>query len=139
MGRTSTDTPGITADQFAQLMAAVRENSDKVAAVGLQVAEVKGEVTAYATGLQNERAAREALADEVRRHDVLLRGDGTKNNPGLADQIGDVQQLAETALKTVNRIGAWFWRIGGALLLAVLVDLTLRLLPHLYAASNPTP
>lgn len=139
MARTSSSGIEISAGQFSDLVKAVRDTSERVTSVGMQVAEVKGEMNAYAAGLQREQAAREALGKEVEKHDVLLRGDGTKNNPGLAAQIGDVFTVAETALAAVKQIRAWGWRISGALLVAVLVDITLRLLPHLYAVPNSAP
>lgn len=97
-----------------------------------QVAELKGTVSAYNSGLEEERKAREALGRKLDEHDKMLRGDGTKNNPGLVEQIGDVRDLAQTNRDTLKNIRNAILGVGLAIAVPLVVDVVLRLLPLLY-------
>lgn len=126
----------ISEEHFQQIMSAIQDNSKNVQAVNMQIAELKGTVAAYASGLDAERKAREELSNKINQHDVILRGDGTQNNPGLVDQVGDVRTRADNAIDGVRQIRNAIWIVGSAIGIAVIVDVILRLLPHIYAAPE---
>ncbi len=115
----------ISQDQFNLLWNGIQ-------ATNSLVAELKGQVAAYAAGLENERQARETLAREVDKLDGIIRGDGTPGKPGLVEQIGDVRKVAADAKEEIKQIRNAIWIIGSPIAVAIFIDIVLRLLPLLY-------
>lgn len=134
-----TATISISEEQINRIMDAIGDVRDKtaevngkVAEVDNKVAEIKGTMAAYASGLEEERKAREALGRKVDKHDEILRGDGTYNKPGLIEQVGDVRQKAEDARKEVKQIRTAIWIVGSGIAIPLIVDVIMRLLHMAY-------
>lgn len=123
----------MTDDQVGQIMQAISATRNEISSVGLQIAEIKGSVSAFGSSLDDERKSREALGRKVDYHDDLLRGDG--KTAGLSEQVGNVRELAENASKEVKQIKTAIWAIGSPIAIALIIDVIMRALPMIYGSA----
>lgn len=120
--------------QVTRIMEAIKTIGDEVSNVLVQMAEMRGTLSAYASGLAEERKAREAIGRKVDNHDDLLRGDGKEK--GLIEKIGDAAQRADAAMAEVKRMRNTLIGIGSPIAIAVIVDMVMRLMPLLYGPTK---